>query len=131
MKKLSYHQTEKMLLVTPTWQSQIWYPPLLEMSIVRPLLIPRNTNLINLQGEVHHLIANTTLGLVVWIMSGKDYLSREFQKQLPTCYNYRTQLIKSSQSNYNSSWRMWASWCATQQVDASQCDVIEILDFLF
>ena len=26
LKKVSYHQTEKLLLVTPTSQSQIWYP---------------------------------------------------------------------------------------------------------
>ena len=25
---------------------------------------------------------------------------------------------KGSESNYNSSWRMWASWCDKQQVDA-------------
>ena len=61
LKKVSYDQTEKLLLVTPTWQSQIWYPLLLEMSIVRPLLLPRNTSLINAQGEVHPLIANRTL----------------------------------------------------------------------
>ena len=48
LKKVSYDQTEKMLLVTLTWQSQIWCTLLLEMSIVRPLLLPRNTSLIKL-----------------------------------------------------------------------------------
>ena len=47
LKKVSYHQAEKLLLVTPTWQSQIWYPLPLEMSIVHPLLLPRDTSLIN------------------------------------------------------------------------------------
>ena len=37
----------------------------------------------NPQGEVHPLIANRTLRLAVWTISGKDYLRREFQKQLP------------------------------------------------
>ena len=37
---------------------------------------------------------------------------------------------KSSQSNYNSSWRMWASWCDKQQIDEFRCDVIKILDYL-
>ena len=37
---------------------------------------------------------------------------------------------KNSQSNYNSPWRMWASWCDKQQVDAFQCDVIKVLDYL-
>ena len=61
LKKVSYDKTEKMLLVTPTWQSQIWYPLLLEMSIVRPLLYWRNTSLKNPPGEVRPLIANRTL----------------------------------------------------------------------
>ena len=47
LKKVSYDQTEKMLLITPTWESQIWYPLLQELSIVRLLLLPRNTSLIN------------------------------------------------------------------------------------
>ena len=34
---------------------------------------------------------------------------------------------KSSQLNYNSSWRMWARWCDKQQLDAFRCDVINIL----
>ena len=34
---------------------------------------------------------------------------------------------KRSQSNYNSSWRMWASCCDKEQVDAFRCDVIKIL----
>ena len=37
---------------------------------------------------------------------------------------------KSSESNYNSFWRMWASWRDKQQVDAFRCDVIKILDYL-
>ena len=37
---------------------------------------------------------------------------------------------KSSESNYNSSWRMWDSWCDKQQFDAFRCDVIKILDYL-
>ena len=80
---MSYDQTEKTLLVTPTWQSQIWHPLLLEISIVCPLLLPRNTSLKNLQGEVDPLTANRTLRLAVWTISGKDYLRREFHKQLP------------------------------------------------
>ena len=63
-----------MFLVTPIWQSQIWQLLLLEMAIVLPLLVPRNKSLKNQQEEVHLLIANVTLQLVVWIISGKDYL---------------------------------------------------------
>ena len=60
LKKVNYDQTEKLLLIKPTWQSQI-YRFLLEMSIVCPLLLSRNTSLINAQGDVHPLIANRSL----------------------------------------------------------------------
>ena len=95
LKKVSYDQTKKMLLVPPTWQSQIWYPLLLEMPIVRPLLLPSNINLINPQGEVHPLIANRTLQLAVWTISGKYYLRREFQKQLPNLLQAQDEKVHS------------------------------------
>ena len=71
------------LLVTPTWQSQIWHPVLLQMFIVHPLQIPRNTSLKNSLGEVHPLTANRTLRLAVWTISGKSYFRRKSQNQLP------------------------------------------------
>ena len=37
---------------------------------------------------------------------------------------------KSSESNYNSFWRMWASWCDKQPFDAFRCDGIKVLDYL-
>ena len=37
---------------------------------------------------------------------------------------------KCSEPNYNSPWRMWASWYDKQQADAFRCDVIKILDYL-
>ena len=94
-KKVSYDQTEKLLLVIPAWQSQICYPFLLEMSIVRPLLLPRNASLINPQGDVYPLIANRTLQLVMWTISGKDYLRREFQKQLPDLLQVQDKKVHS------------------------------------
>ena len=36
---------------------------------------------------------------------------------------------KSPESSYNSSWRMWASWCDKQRVGAFRSDVIEMLDY--
>ena len=70
-------------------------PLLLEMPIVRPLLLPSNINLINPQGEVHPLIADRTLQLAVWTISGKYYLRREFQKQLPNLLQAQDEKVHS------------------------------------
>ena len=65
------------------------------MSIVCPMLLPRNTSLKNPQGKVHPLIANRTLRLAVWTTSGKDYLRREFQKQLPDLLQVQDEKVQS------------------------------------
>ena len=65
------------------------------MSIVSPLLLPKNTSLINPRGEVHPLMANRTLRLAVWTIYRKDYLKREFQKQLPNLLQIQDEQIYS------------------------------------
>ena len=36
----------------------------------------------------------------------------------------------SSNSNYDSSWGKWVSWCSRKEIDPAQCSVHFILDFL-
>ena len=67
LKKVSYDQTEKMLLVTPTWQSQIW-------SIVRPLLLPRNASLITSGNSSSNCKQNIT-------NSGLDHIEERLLKK--------------------------------------------------
>ena len=84
-----------MLLVTPTWQSKISYHLLLKMSLVRSLLLTRNKSLKNPQGKVHPLVANRTLQLAILTTSEKDYLRRDFQKELPNLLQVQDKKIKS------------------------------------
>ena len=93
LKESELRPNRKNVACYTTWQSHIWYPLLPEMPIVRPLLLPRNASLVNPQGEVHFLIAKRTLGLPVWTISGKDYLRREFQKQLPNLLQVQDQKV--------------------------------------
>lgn len=74
-----------MFLITPAWQTQTWYGPLLEMLVTNPLLLPQNLSLLtNPQGKSHPLLENRTLRLVVWIISGKFWRVREYQEKLPS-----------------------------------------------
>ena len=71
-------------LITPAWQTQSWYPQLLRLSIRDPLILPKVPEL--LQGpntELHHLITKGDLQLLAWIASGKGYLQKEYQRNLP------------------------------------------------
>ena len=71
----------KLILITPACTTQVWYPKILNMSIKSPLLLPCGEDLLkNPKGEIHPLVQNRTLKLVIWMVCRR----REFQRQLPT-----------------------------------------------
>ena len=83
LRQLSKQKVERMILVTPLWPTQPWYPLLLSMCIQNPILIPTTENLLeNPLGEKHPLILNSTLELVVWLVSGIPSLRKAYQAEL-------------------------------------------------
>ena len=71
------------VIVTPAWQTQSWYPQLLHMSIKNPLLLPQRLDLLsNIQGEYHPLLLNHSLQLVAWTVSGIEFKQQAFQRRL-------------------------------------------------
>ena len=75
----------KLILITPTWKTQVRYPKILNISIKSPILLPWRKDLLkNPKGEIHPLVQNRTIKLVAWTVSGLDCRRREFQRQLPT-----------------------------------------------
>ena len=64
--KFLQENVEAMMLVTTTWQTQLWYTLLLRISIQRPLLLPALPNfLLNPPGEKHLLVKTRSLMLAV------------------------------------------------------------------
>ena len=59
---------------TPAWQTQSWYPLMLQLTLEVPLLLPI---ILGLNGEKHSLIEKGNLQLLVWAVSGKDYMQKE------------------------------------------------------
>ena len=73
------------VLITPAWKTQAWYPQLLELSIKNPIMIPQLPFLLrNPQGQAHPLVKNQSLRLVPWTVSGVSCKQKEYQKKLPT-----------------------------------------------
>ena len=73
-----------LILITPAWQTQAWYPRVLQMSVRKPLLLPQTQNLLTGPNrEKHKLVKNGHLQLLAWTISGKNYLQKEFQQKLP------------------------------------------------
>ena len=85
LNKTLKEQVPKLILITPAWTTQVWYPKILNMSIKSPILLPWRKDLLkNPKGETHTLAQNRTLQLAVCAISGLDCRRREFQRQLPT-----------------------------------------------
>ena len=74
-----------MILVTPAWPTQLWYPEAMIMSIQQPISLTLRRDLLkNPNGEIHLLVQYKTLKLVTWTVSGLDYKRKEFQGRFPT-----------------------------------------------
>ena len=71
------------LLITPLWKSQMWYPLLPEMSVELPILLPSDHNLLmDPHGNRHPMILQGHLQLVAWTVSGLRYKVEDFEMKL-------------------------------------------------
>ena len=78
-------QGGELVLVTPVWPTQVWYPTLLDLSVSLPVLLPASQNLLlGPQGQVHPLIANQTLFLTAWHVSNNPCNRKAFVQTLPS-----------------------------------------------
>ena len=86
----------EIVLVTPGWQTQAWYPHLMSMSIQNPLLLPTTDNLLTSPIEgVHPLVSNGTLTLIAWKLSGDVSKQLAFQKTLKTFYLDHAEMVRT------------------------------------
>ena len=71
------------VMITPTWHTQAWYPVLLEMSCRQPVLLPPLEKiLMSPSQQPHPLVLQGSLQLGAWMVSGKTSLQKEFQSKL-------------------------------------------------
>lgn len=82
--KILADEVEKAILIIPYWKSQSWFPLVLSNLISYPIRLPRHRDLLTLphDGQVHPL--SKKLRMVAVVLSGKDYIVRDFQNQLVT-----------------------------------------------
>ena len=85
-------QLAQIVLVTPVWKPQPWYPVLLNMVIDYLRLILDNPVVVN----QHH--PGMFPQLAVWLISGRDILAKNFRRML--------------QIKNDSLFGRWSSWCS-------------------
>ena len=87
VKKVRQEKVEQMIIVAPTWQTQPWYPLLMDMSMQCPLLLtPLPDLLLDPQGNKYLLVQNGKLMLVVWKVVGNPLKWKEFHAMQLTLY---------------------------------------------
>ena len=85
LSKVLKEKVPMIILVTPAWPSQLWYPEAVRMSIQQPILLTWKIDPLKYpKGEINPLAQNKTLKLVAWTVSRLDYKRKEFRGRLPT-----------------------------------------------
>ena len=90
LKKAQREGLQGMIIITPIWITQTWYPLLLNMAAGVPLLLPQREDILrDPLGGYHQLVLNGSLQLGAWIVSGQVKITRAFRSELR---NYSTNL---------------------------------------
>ena len=121
-------KAEQMIIATPTWQTQPWYPLMLEMSMQCSLLLtPFPGLLLGLQGNKHSLVQNRKLMLAVWKVTGNPLRWKEFQAMQPLISQSRR---PGSITSCKSAWHKWTSWYLRKEIDPFCAPLSKILNYL-
>jgi hypothetical protein len=91
LKKAQKHHSS-MIIITPTWSTQPFYPLLLQMLTREPILLPKQQNiLLDPAGNKHPLVTHSNLRLAAWLVSGNRLKQKEFHNKLPFSLNMQEQ----------------------------------------
>ena len=90
-----------MLIKTPTWPGQPWFPGLLKLTVKNPLLLPVLESLLkDPAGQLNPLLTQNSVWLVAWIISSRVYLQKEYHEGLPTLSQTIGEYLQSSITSY-------------------------------
>ena len=95
--KLKVEEVPDALVIAPWWPTAHWYPPLLQLLVQRPILLPQWDELLTLPQEDFLHPLKDVMHLAAWHVSGITYRSEEFlQGQPAMCSSHGVQGQKSS-----------------------------------
>ncbi|KAM4807615.1 LOW QUALITY PROTEIN: uncharacterized protein WCC33_005133 [Rhinophrynus dorsalis] len=98
-------QAASVVVVTPFWPTQPWFPPLLELSVDFPRLIP-------------------TFPLLLTDPYGDQGFSESAQTLLAESWAPGTRTM------YRSAWSAWSRWCVERDLDPVSTSPINVVNFL-
>ena len=90
-------QVARVVMVTPLWTSQPWYPTILGMLEDYPRILPARDDLVVLQTEQAFIMNQGVPVLVAWPISGNPLHQEEFLQKLQTsCYHLGDQKLSQT-----------------------------------
>jgi len=129
IKKVLIEKVEKLILITPSWQTQPW---------VRTTFEPLNSKTSNAPSKTQHSQKSSRIessSSKTRITKTSDLEIFRNSLQIEGISNRDATLIsqarrEGSLTNYESSFQKWASWCHRDKIDPFQAPLNKILDFL-
>ena len=87
LQKIHSERVHQMLLITPVWKTQPWYPNLLSMLVRKPILLPQDHDLLQLHhSEEKHPLHH--MKVAAWLVSADTSQIRKFQMRQPSLYSH-------------------------------------------
>jgi len=117
-------QMARVVMITPLWASQPWYPTILGMLEDYPRILPGNEDLVILPTGQEFIMSQGAPELVAWPISGNPSHHEEASALLLASWRPKTQ------SNYNSLFSKWACWCSQSNRDPTVGPVEDVINFL-
>ena len=124
--KIRSEKVPWVLLITPLWKSQTWFPLLPEMSVEPPIVLPSDSYLLtDPHGSPHPMILQGHLQLVAWTVSGTPCKVEAFQTRLShSCVHHggATQNLLTPVRGER--------WCLSEGVNPLCATIENVLEFL-
>ena len=120
-------QVARIVLITPLWKTQPWYPLVLELLEDFPRRIPHQSDLVAMPQGQEFLMQQRVPQLVAWPIR-QSYSSRGFSSQASDLMlaSWRDK----TNSNYSSSFSRWCSWCQPRGRDPLSGPIDDVVNFL-
>ena len=86
--KLKVEEVSDALVIAPWWPTAHWHPPLLQLLVQCPILLPQWEELLTLPQEDFLHPLKTVMRLAAWHVSGITHTSEEFLQGQPALCSY-------------------------------------------
>ena len=126
----------RIVLVTPLWNTQPWFPVVLELLEDYPRRLVNQPDLVVLPVGQEFLMKQGVPQLIAWLISGNLTHHKAFLQRLQTsCLPHGEikpilTMRDKTNSNYGSSFAKWASWCQQRGTNPLSGPVADVVNFL-